>query len=65
MQIRAFGTSNASPYGITKMAQLGERLGYPRIASVQVTSAEIHYLGITISKQQELAADKACPIPSY
>jgi len=36
LQIRAIGTSNDTPYGITKMAQLGERLGYPRVASVQV-----------------------------
>ncbi|CAM9184606.1 unnamed protein product [Pylaiella littoralis] len=34
-KIRAIGTSNDTPYGITKMAQLGERLGYPRVASVQ------------------------------
>lgn len=31
--------SNETPYGITKMAQLGERLGYPRVASVQVFTA--------------------------
>eukprot|EP00903_Cladosiphon_okamuranus_P016715 g15407.t1 len=34
-KIRALGVSNETPYGITKMAQLGERLGYPRVASVQ------------------------------
>lgn len=47
MQIRAFGTSNDSPYGITKMAQLGERLGYPRIASVQVAMADSLCLEVT------------------
>lgn len=35
-QVRFIGTSNDTPYGVTKMAQLGERLGYPRVASVQV-----------------------------
>ncbi|CAN0587513.1 unnamed protein product, partial [Laminaria digitata] len=34
-QVRFIGTSNDTPYGVTKMAQLGERLGYPRVASVQ------------------------------
>lgn len=36
VQVRFIGTSNDTPYGVTKMAQLGERLGYPRVASVQV-----------------------------
>lgn len=40
-QIREIGVSNETPYGITKMAQLGERLGYPRVASVQVTTLSV------------------------
>lgn len=35
-QVRHIGVSNETPYGVTKMAQIGERLGLPRICSVQV-----------------------------
>lgn len=38
-QVRYIGTSNDTPYGICKMAQIGERMGYPRVASVQVSVA--------------------------
>lgn len=45
LQVRAIGTSNDTPYGITKMAQLGERLGYPRVASVQVRTCHVIVCG--------------------
>lgn len=34
-KVRHIGVSNETPYGVTKMAQIGERLGLPRICSVQ------------------------------
>ncbi|CAM9523043.1 unnamed protein product [Laminaria digitata] len=57
-KVRAIGGLNETPYGVTKMAQLGERMGYPRVASVQNNysllcraDTELSTMAQTVSRQ--------------